>query len=326
MNTKVIKKDEGNIYIGYENGSIEKISIQTLDFDVEVGDVLDFHAIDGKKVFKKISKRGKFKTKNLVSLILLLFVLVSMSSIIFLYKNSSSNNKVSEDESSYIKKESSRKSYSTSDKLDKLLKDNDGNSILIKAGKIKRDFEQTDHYMFSEIKDLEIDGVKYGREFEEETIEIGVLFQELGTPTNEDILIGEIKSDGKEIFLEITDYFTPDLSFDDYLSNRVQDDFEVLGKIRKITEIDDLGIIADIDPYWLDIVDDEKDKYSFGKNQSLSLIISSEAIKDITDGNSEIKIDDELHLFGTIYQPVGVDTFYIDSGFFTYEDSTKLLD
>ena len=111
---KIIKITEDTIYIGYEDGSLKEIAIETCDFEPSIGDYVEVYEgivikVDINK--NNIEKKNKSKKIGIIVTLLLLFVIIVIS-FINTKKQISNNQTTSSSTSKQIS--SSKKSSSTS--------------------------------------------------------------------------------------------------------------------------------------------------------------------------------------------------------------------
>ena len=111
---KIIKITEDTAYIGYEDGSLKEISIESCDFEPSIGDYVEVYEgivikVDINK--NNIEKKNKSKKIGIIVTLLLLFVIIVIS-FINTKKQISNNQTTSSSTSKQIS--SSKKSRSTS--------------------------------------------------------------------------------------------------------------------------------------------------------------------------------------------------------------------
>ena len=111
---KIIKITEDTIYIGYEDGSLKEIAIETCDFEPSIGDYVEVYEgivikVDINK--NNIEKKNQYKKIGIIVTLLLLFVIIVIS-FINTKKQISNNQTTSSSTSKQIS--SSKKSSSTS--------------------------------------------------------------------------------------------------------------------------------------------------------------------------------------------------------------------
>ena len=111
---KIIKITEDTIYIGYEDGSLKEIAIETCDFEPSIGDYVEVYEgivikVDINK--NNIEKKNKSKKIGIIVTLLLLFVIIVIS-FINTKEQISNNQTTSSSTSKQIS--SSKKSSSTS--------------------------------------------------------------------------------------------------------------------------------------------------------------------------------------------------------------------
>lgn len=81
---KIIKITEDTIYIGYEDGSLKEIAIETCDFEPSIGDYVEVYEgivikVDINK--NNIEKKNQYKKIGIIVTLLLLFVIIVISFI-----------------------------------------------------------------------------------------------------------------------------------------------------------------------------------------------------------------------------------------------------
>ena len=111
---KIIKITEDTIYIGYEDGSLKEIAIESCDFEPSIGDYVEVYEgivikVDINK--NNIEKKNKSKKIGIIVTLLLLFVIIVIS-FINTKEQISNNQTTSSSTSKQIS--SSKKSSSTS--------------------------------------------------------------------------------------------------------------------------------------------------------------------------------------------------------------------
>ena len=111
---KIIKITEDTIYIGYEDGSLKEIAIETCDFEPSIGDYVEVYEgivikVDINK--NNIEKKNQYKKIGIIVTLLLLFVIIVIS-FINTKEQISNNQTTSSSTSKQIS--SSKKSSSTS--------------------------------------------------------------------------------------------------------------------------------------------------------------------------------------------------------------------
>ena len=111
---KIIKITEDTIYIGYEDGSLKEIAIETCDFEPSIGDYVEVYEgivikVDINK--NNIEKKNKSKKIGIIVTLLLLFIIIVIS-FINTKEQISNNQTTSSSTSKQIS--SSKKSSSTS--------------------------------------------------------------------------------------------------------------------------------------------------------------------------------------------------------------------
>ena len=111
---KIIKITEATVYIGYEDGSLKEIAIETCDFEPSIGDYVEVYEgivikVDINK--NNIEKKNKSKKIGIIVTLLLLFVIIVIS-FINTKEQISNNQTTSSSTSKQIS--SSKKSSSTS--------------------------------------------------------------------------------------------------------------------------------------------------------------------------------------------------------------------
>lgn len=111
---KIIKITEDTAYIGYEDGSLKEIPIESCDFEPSIGDYVDFYEgiiikVDINK--NNIEKKNQYKKIGIIVTLLLLFVIIVIS-FINIKEQISNNQTTSSSTSKQIS--SSKKSSSTS--------------------------------------------------------------------------------------------------------------------------------------------------------------------------------------------------------------------
>ncbi len=111
---KIIKITEDTAYIGYEDGSLKEIAIESCDFEPSIGDYVEVYEgivikVDINK--NNIEKKNKSKKIGIIVTLLLLFVIIVIS-FINTKKQISNNQTTSSSTSKQIS--SSKKSSSTS--------------------------------------------------------------------------------------------------------------------------------------------------------------------------------------------------------------------
>lgn len=111
---KIIKITEDTAYIGYEDGSLKEIPIESCDFEPSIGDYVEVYEgivikVDINK--KNIEKKNQYKKIGIIVTLLLLFVIIVIS-FINTKEQISNNQTTSSSTSKQIS--SSKKSSSTS--------------------------------------------------------------------------------------------------------------------------------------------------------------------------------------------------------------------
>ena len=111
---KIIKITESTVYIGYEDGSLKEIAIETCDFEPSIGDYVEVYEgivikVDINK--NNIEKKNQYKKIGIIVTLLLLFVIIVIS-FINTKEQISNNQTTSSSTSKQIS--SSKKSSSTS--------------------------------------------------------------------------------------------------------------------------------------------------------------------------------------------------------------------
>lgn len=111
---KIIKITEDTIYIGYEDGSLKEIAIETCDFEPSIGDYVEVYEgivikVDINK--NNIEKKNQYKKIGIIVTLLLLFIIIVIS-FINTKEQISNNQTTSSSTSKQIS--SSKKSSSTS--------------------------------------------------------------------------------------------------------------------------------------------------------------------------------------------------------------------
>lgn len=81
---KILKITENTVYIGYEDGSLKEIAIESCDFEPSIGDYVEVYEgivikVDINK--NNIEKKNQFKKIGIIVTLLLLFVIIVISFI-----------------------------------------------------------------------------------------------------------------------------------------------------------------------------------------------------------------------------------------------------
>ena len=109
---KILKITENTVYIGYEDGSLKEIAIESCDFEPSIGDYVEVYEgivikVDINK--NNIEKKNQFKKIGIIVTLLLLFVIIVISFI-------NTKEQISNNQTTSTSKQisSSKKSSSTS--------------------------------------------------------------------------------------------------------------------------------------------------------------------------------------------------------------------
>ena len=128
---KIIKITEDTAYIGYEDGSLKEIAIESCDFEPSIGDYVEVYEgivikVDINK--NNIEKKNKSKKIGIIVTLLLLFVIIVISFINTkkqISNNQTTSSSTSKQISSSSLKESSSSSSSSVPSKPKITVDND---------------------------------------------------------------------------------------------------------------------------------------------------------------------------------------------------------
>ena len=112
---KILKITENTVYIGYEDGSLKEIAIESCDFEPSIGDYVEVYEgivikVDINK--NNIEKKNQFKKIGIIVTLLLLFVIIVISFINT--KEQILNNQTTSKQISSSKKSSSTSSSKSS--------------------------------------------------------------------------------------------------------------------------------------------------------------------------------------------------------------------
>ncbi|WP_250307837.1 hypothetical protein [Streptococcus sp. Marseille-Q3533] len=115
---KILKITENTVYIGYEDGSLKEIPIESCDFEPRMGDYVEVYGdiaikVEGSNESTQVKKHKSRKSKIKPILIALVVIVLSVSAYFIMNKTTTSQNTSSSPKSS---KSSSQESSSSSTK------------------------------------------------------------------------------------------------------------------------------------------------------------------------------------------------------------------
>ena len=202
--------------------------------------------------------------------------------------------------------------HTTPEKLDSALHNNIGNYISFSANMTLlplSDLDEPLNSSISGINNLSFNGLNYDNDFSDETLSIPVFTESPTTIIGESLTLeGRIIKYANSIAIEATDVYTSDKTFETFLSERISDEFSLVGVVTRLDKSLPFSVREDdvtITPYEITFYNydnNETETFYFKNGGKLDLIVNSKTKDAITNQYRKMEIGDTVTLEGSVIE------------------------
>lgn len=313
---KIVKIADGNVYIGYKDGSLKTISTESIDFEPKIGDEVEIYEDIIVKVgnvdenntqitntFKK--SQLNLNKEKLIPFLLVGFFVILASIFILSYepkqdseqKNTTSSSITQSNEDDTEKATADFNNYLEQNLGEKI--DYKGNIILINDDEIYLDTDK-----------IIINNKKYDSKGFKKAPKIKAVYKGKGIFRGGGSLglDAKVKQESGKPQLEIYDVFTVGKTYEQYMQKglELKSQFELRATVKEVNKIkksdsDVLTLFIVVEPHLIDLIDDGEDvPFQFEDGKEIQLALTEQTEQEFIKQKRGLKAGDDIRIYGTL--------------------------
>ena len=311
---KIIKIAEDTAYIGYEDGSLKEIPIESCDFEPSIGDAIEIYEDIIVKVgntdenntqitntFKKVQLN--INKKKLIPFLLAGFLVILASIFILSYEPKQDSKQKNTTSSSITQSNEDDTEKVTAD-FNKFLEQNIGENIDYK-GHITL---INDDEIYLDTDKIIINNKKYDSKGFKHSPKIKVVYKGKGDFRGGQSLglNAKVKQVSGKPQLEIYDVFTVGKTYEQYMQKGIElkSQFELHATVKEVNKIYNnkvLTLLIVVEPYGIDIINDGEDvPFQFKDGKEIKLALTKQTEEEFIKQKRGLKTGDDIRIFGTL--------------------------
>lgn len=316
---KILKITENTVYIGYEDGSLKEIPIESCDFEPSMGDYVEVYGdiaikVEGSKESSPVKKHKSRKSKIKPILIIAIVVsILSVSAYFIMNKVTKSQNISSSSKSSTSSSKSSSITHSNEDDTEKAtadfnnyLENNLGEKIDYKGDIILIN----DDEIYLDTDKIIINNKKYDSKGFKKAPKIKAVYKGKGIFRGGRSLglDAKVKQESGKPQLEIYDVFTVGQTYEQYMQKglELKSQFELRATVKEVNKIkkgdsDVLTLFIVVEPHLIDLIDDgEEAPFQFEDGKEIQLALTEQTEQEFIKQKRGLKAGDDIRIYGTL--------------------------
>ena len=313
---KILKITENTVYIGYEDGSLKEIPIESCDFEPSIGDAVEIYEDIIAKVgnidenntqitnkFKKVQLN--INKEKLIPFLLVGFLVILASIFILSYEPKQDSKQKNTTSSSITQSNEDDTEKATAD-FNNYLEQNLGEKIDYK-GYITL---INDDEIYLDTDKIIINNKKYDSKGFKHSPKIKAVYK------GKDIFIGgrslglnaKVKQESGKPQLEIFDVFTVGKTYEQYMQKGIElkSKFELRATVKEVNKIkksdsDVLTLFIVVEPHSINVFDDGEDApFQFEDGKEIQLALTEQTEEEFIKQKRGLKAGDDIRIYGTL--------------------------